>query len=96
MLLDFYKMLDSKRRKFGISWREVGRQTGVGSSTFTRLSQGDVCDIETFKKLVQWMGCSADVALNIKKMKNQKVCCPTCHHRTTVFLFTPGCPWGAW
>jgi transcriptional regulator with XRE-family HTH domain len=55
-----YACLDRARQSAGMSWRALGRALGVSPSTFTRLSQGNMVDTETFLALVTWLG--VDVA----------------------------------
>lgn len=43
---DFYRILDYTRRKRNVSFREVERQTGVKSSTISRLAHGK--EIQSF------------------------------------------------
>lgn len=43
----------------GASWRWLAREAGVSPSTLTRLRQGKNPDIDTFGRLVVWMGSSA-------------------------------------
>jgi transcriptional regulator with XRE-family HTH domain len=51
-----YSALDAKREGEGISWRELAAQTGLSSSTFTRLAQGGGVDVDTFVSLCGWLG----------------------------------------
>jgi len=55
-----YAELDGKRRTEGKSWRDVAQELAISPSTFTRLAQGRRPDLETFGKMVDWLGVSAD------------------------------------
>lgn len=52
--------LDSKREAEGLSWRDVGKITGINHATFTRLSQGRRCDVDSFVTLTGWLGLAAE------------------------------------
>ena len=60
--LEFYRILDYTRYKQGVSFREIGRQTGVHASTFTRLKQGK--EIQSFDlfTLFAWLECTNEAA----------------------------------
>src|SRR4051812_10185417 len=55
-----FSALDSKREAENLSWREVAREVGVNHSIFTRLSQGNRPDVDTFMTLTGWLGLSPD------------------------------------
>lgn len=59
----FFRDVDQCRRDQVLSWRELGRKLNVSPSTFSRMSQGRRPDVETFLKLVTWMGTPADAYL---------------------------------
>lgn len=56
-----YATLDRERQRRGVSWREVGRQTGVSASSLSRMgTSGSRPDVDAFASLVRWLGASAD------------------------------------
>jgi transcriptional regulator with XRE-family HTH domain len=59
----FFKDVDRTRTDAQISWRELGRRLDISPSTFSRLAQGRRPDVETFLRLLDWMGRSADAYL---------------------------------
>lgn len=56
----FFAALDDKRVQRAITWRTVATESGVGPSTFTRLSQGKRPDVDSLARLVDWGGLRAD------------------------------------
>lgn len=56
----FFRALDRKRAVERLSWREVGRQLNLSPSTFSRLARGRRPDLETFVKLLSWLGASSE------------------------------------
>lgn len=58
---ELYRRLDVRRRERGLSWRAVGRELGLASSTFTRLSQGFAPDAHALVTLLVWLGLGAGV-----------------------------------
>lgn len=69
-----YAALDARRRVDGISWRKVAEQIGISASTLTRMAQGANPDIESFGKMVRWLGESADqfVAAGSKQHRSER------------------------
>jgi transcriptional regulator with XRE-family HTH domain len=55
-----YAALDQKRRLAGQSWRELATELRLSPSTFTRMAQGNRPDLDTFAKLVRWLGVPAE------------------------------------
>lgn len=51
-----FAAVEGKRRREGLSWRELAAQLGISPSTFTRLTQGRRPDIDTFATLLGWLG----------------------------------------
>jgi transcriptional regulator with XRE-family HTH domain len=50
-----YSALDTKRRRQGVSWREVANELDLSASTFTRMAQGQRPDVDTFTTLLAWL-----------------------------------------
>lgn len=59
----FFKDVDLHRRDVGLSWRQLGKTLDVGPSTFSRMSQGKRPDVDTFLKLLAWLGTPAETYL---------------------------------
>lgn len=55
-----YAALDATRVARRLSWRQVARQSGVSSSTLTRMAQGRRPDADGLAALTTWAGLSAD------------------------------------
>lgn len=55
-----YGALDQKRQRQKLSWRQVAAEAGVSPSTFSRMTQGKRPDVDSFARLVNWLGVSAD------------------------------------
>lgn len=63
--------LDRKRRSQNLSWRDVSAKTKTSPSTFSRLKEGRRPDVDTFGKLVSWLGEPAEEFFSkpeVKKM----------------------------
>jgi transcriptional regulator with XRE-family HTH domain len=60
----FYAAVDRERAERGLSWRQLGRDLGLSASTFSRLSKGHRPDVDTFLKLVTWLGVPVDTFLS--------------------------------
>lgn len=56
----FFRALENKRQRLGTTWRAVARDLDVSPSTFTRLARGRRPDVDTFAKLVAWLGLPAE------------------------------------
>lgn len=52
----FYSALERTLRARGSTWREVGSQTGVSSTTLTRMGQGRRPDAASLAALSAWAG----------------------------------------
>lgn len=52
--------LDQKRKRLNFSWRQVAAAADVSPSTFTRMTHGKRPDVDSFARLVEWLGVSAD------------------------------------
>lgn len=52
--------LENERKQRKLSWRALAREAGVSPSTLTRMQQGKLPDVDTFARLVHWLGVSAD------------------------------------
>jgi transcriptional regulator with XRE-family HTH domain len=57
-----YAYLDAKRQRNGLSWRAVARETGLASSTLTRIGHGDAPDAHALLTLITWLGLGRDLA----------------------------------
>src|SRR5688572_9822745 len=51
-------MIKSKRGDKGM--RDVSKEIGVSAPTISRIEQGKVPDVDTFIKLCEWLGVTAD------------------------------------
>lgn len=56
----FYAALDSHRDAKGMTWKDVGAETGVNPSTLTRMAQGKCPDAKGLAALLAWSGLSAN------------------------------------
>jgi transcriptional regulator with XRE-family HTH domain len=56
----FYAALDSQREAKGMTWKEVGAETGVNPSTLTRMAQQKSPDARGLAALLAWSGLSAN------------------------------------
>ena len=56
----FFRAVDYRRQAEGLSWRELARRLELTPSTFSRLSQGRRPDVETFLRLLSWLGMPAE------------------------------------
>lgn len=64
----FYERLDAKRLSMNLSWRELAASIEASPSTFSRLKEGRRPDVDTFAKLLAWLGESAEEFLHkVKK-----------------------------
>jgi transcriptional regulator with XRE-family HTH domain len=52
--------LDAQRKAKGLSWRKLALEVGIQPSTLTRMNQGKNPDVNTFTKLVDWLGMLAE------------------------------------
>ena len=53
-IASFYKALDIKRHKMGISWKKISDLTEVSPSTLTRMGQGKKPDVDGLVSLAGW------------------------------------------
>lgn len=51
----FLAALDTIRESRELRWTDVAEQSGVNTSTLSRLSRGKVGDVDTLAALRQWM-----------------------------------------
>ena len=51
----------------GMTLREAAKDSGIGFATLSRIETGKTPDLQTFKKLCQWTGKSADYFLGLKE-----------------------------
>jgi transcriptional regulator with XRE-family HTH domain len=66
----FYAALDAQREAKGLSWRQAAKEIGVSSSTFSRLSQGKLPDVENFVAILNWLGLDARAFYTVEKQNN--------------------------
>ena len=59
-IIAFFRVLDSSRRRQGLSWKQVAEQTGVAASTLTRIGQGHHPDLDNALALAEWLGLGLD------------------------------------
>src|SRR2546429_3723060 len=52
----FFAAIDAKRSGEGLSWRQLAGRLGVSASTFSRMARGHRPDVETFLRLLDWLG----------------------------------------
>jgi hypothetical protein len=55
-----FAALDVQRSTQGLSWRNVGRITGLAASTFTRLGHGYNLDLDGYVVCCRWLGVSLE------------------------------------
>ena len=51
-----YRAINARRKKLGLSWREVARQVGVHDMALHRIKDGAGPPMETYAKIVVWLG----------------------------------------
>ncbi len=66
----FYAALDERRRSAGVSWRTLAAEAKVSPSTLSRMAQGKRPDVDSFAKLVRWLGVAADLFLTGKESRS--------------------------
>ena len=54
--LAFFTSLDTIRESRGLMWKDVAEQSGVDSSSLSRLKSGKTCTVEVLARLRVWMG----------------------------------------
>jgi transcriptional regulator with XRE-family HTH domain len=54
--LDLGSALRSRRRKRGMSLRDLQNETGVSFNTLSRVERGFVPDLRNYERIVQWLG----------------------------------------
>jgi len=52
----FFRAVDRRRADEGLSWRELARRMELSASTLSRLARGRTPDLDTFLRLVAWLG----------------------------------------
>lgn len=60
----FYRALERHRSDIGLSWRAVARELDISASTLSRLARGRRPDLDSFLKLVTWLGEPAESFLS--------------------------------
>ena len=80
---ELHRRLDARRQDLGLTWRGVGRQTGLAISTFTRISKGRSVEADALVTLLVWLDLDQEIAVLIEPGQ-PKIPCPTCHR-----LFEP-------
>lgn len=56
----FFRDVDQRRQDAGLSWRQLGKTLQISASTFSRMSQGKRPDVDTFLRLLAWLGVPAN------------------------------------
>lgn len=56
----FFAALDHHRDAKGMTWKDVGAETGVNPSTLTRMAQGKCPDARGLAALLAWSGLGAN------------------------------------
>ncbi len=51
----FFAAVERRRKRDGLSWRQLGRQLSLSPSTFSRLARGRRPDVDTFMTLLEWL-----------------------------------------
>ena len=51
-----YHDLDNRRRRVGLSWRRLARNTGLSASTLSRMQHGARPDADGLASLLAWLG----------------------------------------
>lgn len=80
---ELHRRLDARRQELGLTWRGVGRQTGLAISTFTRISKGRSVEADALVTLLVWLDLDQDIAALIEP-GSPKIPCPVCRR-----LFEP-------
>ena len=62
-----YGVLDGKRKAQGLSWAALGRELGVQSNVFSRMSHGGAPDSHTLGCLLIWLGWAPELALIVRE-----------------------------
>ena len=56
----FYNALDSTRQARELNWKQVSEQSGISSSTLTRIAQGKRPDVDGLAALAAWASLNTD------------------------------------
>lgn len=51
-----YNELNDRRKKAQMTWRELGAETRVSTSTFVRMSHGGNPDADGLMRMMSWLG----------------------------------------
>lgn len=62
----FLRAVERKRTEAKLSWRELGRRLNLSASTLTRLARGRRPDLDTFLRLLAWLGEPADRFITVE------------------------------
>lgn len=63
------RTLRERREREGLSLREAARQAEVPPATFSRVEEGRLPDIATFRRLIDWLGMSADTFIQHRRVR---------------------------
>lgn len=74
---ELHRRLDTERRSLGLSWRGVGRQTGLPPSTFSRISKGRSIEADALVSLLVWLNLDDGLAAIIEPGQRHEAC-PHC------------------
>jgi transcriptional regulator with XRE-family HTH domain len=68
----FFAALDAQRQAKKLTWRQVAEQSGVSTSTLTRMSQGKLPDVQGLAALSAWAGLDTDAYVRREKQQQQE------------------------
>lgn len=61
----FFRAVDRRRVDEGLSWRELARRMELSASTLSRLARGRTPDLDTFLRLIAWLGEPAEAFITV-------------------------------
>lgn len=68
---ELHRRLDARRRERGLTWRAVGRETGISQAFFSRIADGKRPDADALVTLLVWLDMDTDIAYMIKPKEQQ-------------------------
>jgi transcriptional regulator with XRE-family HTH domain len=63
------RALRKRRRGEGLGLREAARQAEVPPTTFSRVEEGRLPDLATYRRLVSWLGVSSDAFMQSRRVR---------------------------
>jgi transcriptional regulator with XRE-family HTH domain len=69
------------RNEKGVAIRQAAQEIGTSPTTLTRIEKGNIPDIETFKKICNWMDADPGAVLNSNSSSNIKTPTVAVHFR---------------